>query len=832
MDFLKRQQRAFNRNTLDDLCPVKSYDPETKLIWGIGDDKTSFLAYSFICTPLPGAPAGSDAALRTLYDCDFDSDAMAEVCHISTTNVKSRILSYARARQDTMYDESNPVRAEFARALVKNRVALFLSGQHTPLDNTSECLLKDTYLVLTYRIVADKTPSDKQIKTARSLQIAMQSQLKTIGFNPTPMDHEFYLSIMRSFIYFGTDRPLTMDLNKEINEQIFDNDTDLQVESDHVRVNDNYFRVMSVQNYPKDMVLPSMTAILGCPQGSKNQISCDFMIKTVIYYPDQHKEKASINKQAAAIRTQAMGKWGTMVRRIGMKDENYQLLVNSIEEGHRPVRIWTSATLMCKDLDSLAKQTSQLQGYWATQGFRVTTDKLIQGPMFQQVLPLCATPNAVAFTNRYSSMTLNEAVHLLPVLSDWSGPGPDANNLFYSRRGVLTPYCPFSSDVSNNMIIVGESGGGKSFMLADIIAGAYSRGMQIRIIDSGRSYKNLVTSIGGTGGKSGNTEFIEFTPDSNISINPFTNIRNIEQEIGPLTVILAQLAAPHDGLSDYQLSKLQEITLAVYKDYGVDMDVTLLAERCINYGHEHKDERVRLMGEQFFPFTRHGPHGKWFNSPATLSFSGDISCLELDDLASMPELRTVTLMMSVMTLQRDFINGDRSVRKLFVLDEAWKIILGNDKGSIRVRDFLLEFFRTARKLSCAGIIGTQSLLDLAPDGHSPLIDNSATVIMMKQKQETLEAIKKYKLLNISDYDFDLLKTLRRGQGYSDAFIYTSTRGFGFCRFVVERFSQLLYSTNPVETTKIMRLREQGLSVSEAIHAIIEEENAQAKSKAS
>jgi conjugal transfer ATP-binding protein TraC len=817
MDFLKRQQRSFNRNQLDELCPVKSFDPEAKLLWGIADEKSSFLSFAFICTPIPGVAQGTDSALKSLYSSDFGNDTMAEVLEVSTTNTTARIMSYARARSHVMYDESNPARAEFARKLVQQRTELFLKGQTTPLDPASECLLKDTYLVVSFRIPTSKEPSDDDLKLVRSLQIAAQSQFATIGFNPTPMDHELYLSVVRSLIYFDEQRPLAMDLNKEINEQIFDNDTDLQVEAEHVRINDNFFRVMSVQHYPKDMVLPKMSGLLGCHEGTKNQITCDFLIKTVIYYPERFKETQKIKKESNAIRVQAMGKFGTLIRRIGMKDENYQLLTHSIEEGHRPVKVWTSALLMCKDMDTLDKQTAQLKSYWATQGFLVNTDKLIQGPMFQQVLPLCVTPSIVDFTCRYSSMTINEAVHLLPVLADWSGPGPDANNLFISRRGSITPFCVFSSDTSNNMIIAGESGGGKSFLLADIIAGAYSRGYQIRIIDSGRSYKNLVESID-------NSEFIEFSEDTNISINPFTNIRSIEQEIGPLMQILAQLCAPQEGLSDYQLSKLQSITLDVFNDYGNDMDITLLSERCIQYGVKHQDEPVRKMGEQFFPYTRHGPMGKWLNPPATLSFSGDISCLELDDLAAMPELRTVVLMMSVMTLQREFVNGDRSIRKIFLVDEAWKLILGTDKGSVRVRDFLLEFFRTARKLACSGIIGTQSLTDLAPDGHSPLIDNAATVVLMKQKKETLEAIKSFKLLNISDYDFNLLKTVQRGNGYSDAFIYTSTRGYGFCRFIVERFSQILYSTNPKETTRLKALRQSGMSVVQAIQTMMDEEN--------
>lgn len=818
MDFLRRQKQHFNRNTLDQLCPVKSYDEEGKLLWGVGDKNTSFLAFAFIVSPLPGVPNGSDALLRSVYDNEFTPNTMAEIYHFSTTNVKARIMLYARSRAHVMNDSSDPKRAEFAQELVKERTNLFLDGQKNKMDDMSECNLKDSYALVTFRIPVDKSPSEEQFKAVRSLQVSCESQLKTIGFYPTVVDHELYISLMRSIVYFNDERTMRMDLNAEINQQIFDNDTDLEVAAEHLRINENYYRIMSVQEFPEDMVLPQMTTLLGCPRGTKNQITCDFIIKTVIYYPDPHTERQRINKESASMRVQAMGKFGQMVRRIGMKDQNYQLLTQSLEEGHRPVRIWTSVMLMADELDTIEKQSSSLKGYWSVQGFRCNTDKLIQGPLFNQILPLCASPEVVGFTNRYNTMTINEAVHLLPVLSDWSGPGPGATCMFYSRRGQLIPWSNFDSDTSYNALLIGTSGSGKSFILNDLVAGSYSQGMRIRIIDSGRSYKNLIELLGG--------EFIEFTPDADICLNPFTNIRSIDDELPALKVILEQLAAPKQGLTDYQLARLEEITLNVWNEYGNDMDITLLSEHIIRFGEKHDDEPVRHLGAQLMPWCRHGTGGKWFDGRANLTMSGDISCLELDDLGSMIELRTVALLLMVNNLQRDIINGDRSIRTQLIVDEYWRFGIGDDPGSIRVNRFLEESFRVLRKANAAAIIGTQSLLDIVKDGKSPLIDNSANVILMKQKVETLEAIKTHKLLNISDHDFDLLKTLNKGNGYSDCFIYTATRGFGFARFVVERFSQLLYTTNAQELTKIKGYRSGGLSLTEAIHKYIEDENAE------
>jgi conjugal transfer ATP-binding protein TraC len=814
MDFHKRVQRLFTRNHLQDISPVRSYDPESGVFWCVGDDKRSFLSFAFLCNSLPGVSSGTDETLKTIYDSEFPADTLATISCISSNNVKHKIMAYARSRANVMYDETNPKRAEFARNMVRERVKLFMDGQTNPMDTTSENLLKDVYCLITFQIPCSASPTEEDFNQLRSMQLSIKAQFDTIRMYPTVVDHELYISLMRSIVYFGEERPMKMDINAEINQQIFDVDTDMEIHKDHLRINDKYFRVMSVEQYPQQTVLPEVGSLLGCPKGTKNQITCSFIINTIIYFPDRHKEKQRITKEAAAINVQARGKFGQMVRRIGLKDEQYQLLTESIENAHRPVRVWTSITLMTDDFDNLTKQTSQVKGYWSTLGYRVNVDTYMQGPLFQQILPLCSCPDVVDFTKRYNSMTINEVVHLLPLVADWGGPGDTATSMFYSRRGQIILYSNYDSDVSMNVLVIGESGSGKSFQIADMIAGSYAQGMLIRIIDSGRSFLNLVNMLGG--------EFIEFHPEADICINPFTNIQDINQELSALKVVLEQICAPKQGLSDYQLAKLEEIVLELFNAYGNDMDITLLSDRIISYGEKNNDEQVRRLGWQFTPFCRHGSFGRWFTGKANLSFSGDVSALELDDLGSMVELRTVTLLLMIMQLQRDFINGDRRIRKLLVIDEYWRFGIGTDPGSMRVSEFIEQAFRVMRKANGSVCLGTQSLLDIAPKGHSPLIDNAATVILMKQKQETLEAIKEHKLLNISDQDFEMLSTLTKGSGYSDCFMYTSTRGWGFARFVVDRFSQLLYSTSPVEFMRIKELRQTGLTVTEAIHAYIDQ----------
>ena len=261
--------------------------------------------------------------------------------------------------------------------------------------------------------------------------------------------------------------------------------------------------------------------------------------------------------------------------------------------------------------------------------------------------------------------------------------------------------------------------------------------------------------------------------------------------------------------------------------YGNKLNITILSELIVETGFQSKDEDVRKLGEQFYSFTRHGTYGKYFDGDANLTMSGDWSVLELDDLVSQKELRTIVLLLLIAKLNKDFYNGDRSVPKILIVDEYWKFGLDDDMGSQRIQNFMIGAFRLFRKYNAASFLGTQSPLDLAPDGNSPILQNAANIIIMKQKPESVEALKRNGVLALTDYTFELLKTVKRkGTSYSDLFIYTSGRGFGIARFVIDRFTQLLYSTDAVEVSALNNLMEEGnMNVVQAITKKMELEKA-------
>lgn len=823
MDFLLRQKELFNRNHLSEFSPVRSYDPNTKVFWCSGNDKTSYVAVSWLCNPSPGVSEDATRLLMSALSSDFPQRTMLTINLVSSTFVEPIIEYYRRSRTSTMANLADPVRAELVRGMVENRINLMKSGMHTPLDNDAKVLLKDKYMLVTIKCPVSADPEENAFKKMNTLAIAFEQSLQNLYFYPSRLDNKTWLMLMRGMLYPGVKPWSDMDEYKELSDQIFDNDTTLEVERDYVKLGDSYVRSMSVQQFPEETSLPIMTFLIGDPKGSQNQISCPFILTTHIYLPDVHSEKTSITKKARNIRIQNLGKFGRLVPKIGIKDENFTVLSQSLERGNRPVQVWTNLLVFGRTEEEMVKQSAQAKNFYEVYRYKLTNDTFLQGSCLQSQFPMSIVPEAVKYSKRFCTMTVEHAVHLVPIVADWKGNGTGANNIFYTRRGQVVIFDPFDTDTNMNTACFGESGAGKSVLTNDIAVGLYSRGGIVRIIDSGYSYKKTTSIVKG--------EFTEFNEGNNIIINPFTDIKNIMAELPALLVILEQMAAPKHGLTDYQMRALERITLEAWSKYENRLNITSLSEMIINEGNAKSDEEIRKLGEQFYPYTRHGTVGRFFDGDANFTMSGDWSVLELDDLQDQKELRTIVLLLMITKLNKQFYQGDRSVKKLLVIDEYWKFGLENDAGSKRVQDFLIGAFRLFRKYNASVMIATQAVTDL-PD-NSPMLQNAANVIIMKQKEESIEALRNQKVLALSDYTFDMLKTVRRqGSAYSDLFIYTG-RGYGIARFKIDRFTQLMYTTDPQEVASINRLCEKGMTIPEAIkeQMRIEESNNQTASVA-
>ena len=822
---LFRQQMLFDRDKLDDVFPVKVYDEETKLFHMDGNKDKSFLGGCFLCSPLSGANASTVQSLKSLLGADFPTNTIISIHEVSSIYIEPILLQYLKARLPIITDTSNPERAVLTEQYVANRLKLMRKGVKEPLDSDTQVLLNDMYIIVSFKVPVSQDPTEEEYNHTETLGVSIHSALKTLEMGPEYVNNSMYLMLMRSMLYPNKPLDPYIDVNKELNEQIFRWDTHIKVEKDHLQVDDVYVRSMSVSRYPERTCLPVMSNLLGDPQGSRNQISCPYVLTTHIFFPDPHSSKMKVQRDAQGIKVQSMGKLGRYFSRLGLKNDNYQILEDSLNKGNRTVKMWTNLLLFSTSYEDLVKQSTVVQGFYEHNGFIIQNDTIINASCFQLQFPLAIVPEAVGLTQRFNTVTVEHAPHLLPVVGDWKGNGKNVSNMFFSRRGQLATFCLFNTDTNQNACIFGEPGAGKSFLCNDILFGLYTQGAMIRIIDSGYSYRKTTGVVKG--------EFIDFASHNKLKINPFTHLKDINQEMPMLVTLLSQMAAPNSRLTDYQLSKMQQTILQLCTEYKVSqLNVTLLHETLIRTGRKENDRAVVEMGEQLFPYTRHGSHGHYFDGDANLTMSGQWSCLELDSLADNPQLRTIVLMMMMIQLTRDFMNPATKKQKgILLIDEFWRFADLSDSnrqqdiGTQNILAFINEAFRVFRKHNKSIVIATQSPNDLGQ--KSPLLATAAVTFYMKQKPETINYVKEAKLLDMSDAGFDMLKTLRRkGSEYSDLYVSTSGRGGGFLRFVIDRFTQLLYTTQADEESRIRDYEAQGMSIAMAINAVIADEEAE------
>jgi len=75
-------------------------------------------------------------------------------------------------------------------------------------------------------------------------------------------------------------------------------------------------------------------------------------------------------------------------------------------------------------------------------------------------------------------------------------------------------------------------------------------------------------------------------------------------------------------------------------------------------------------------------------------------------------------------------------------------------------------------------------------------------------------------LDLGEYGFSLLKTLHTIPGRYSELCFVTEQGLGVERLYVEPFKNLLYSTKAEDIYAIQQLQKQGLSLVEAINALL------------
>jgi type IV secretory pathway VirB4 component len=340
---------------------------------------------------------------------------------------------------------------------------------------------------------------------------------------------------------------------------------------------------------------------------------------------------------------------------------------------------------------------------------------------------------------------------------------------------------------NHNSVILGRSGGGKSYLAKlDILRSLY-QGVQVSVIDPEDEYARLAAAVGGA--------YVHLGSDG-VRLNPFdlpavTGGRASPDALMRRALFLHTFTGVLLGEQPTaaQRAALDKAIMTAYQRAGITADprtwarpAPLLADLAaiLDAG---PDGAGRELAAQLVPFTE-GTHSALFAGPTTTRPDGHLIVWSLRDLPD--ELKAAGTLLTLDAIWRRVSDrGDRRPRTV-VVDEAWLLMRQHDGAQ-----FLFRMAKAARKHWAGLVVVTQDAEDvLGSELGRAVVNNAATQILLRQSPQAIDMVAEAFRLSAGEREF--LLSARRGEGLLAA---GATDRVAF-RTVASDFEHQLATTDP------------------------------------
>jgi conjugal transfer ATP-binding protein TraC len=496
----------------------------------------------------------------------------------------------------------------------------------------------------------------------------------------------------------------------------------IEVDFNHLKIDDKYYRTLYVVGYPRYVSANWLYSL----------ITFDHPLYISMYiYPTESKAvledlKRKIAEMEATIESDMKaGKVVDPTVQVAM-DDALSLQAELAKGAERFFQFGLYITIPADTLDELNQLTKQIDSTLSSLLIiaKQSTLQMEEGykstlPMFYDKLGVWrnmdSTSLAMTFPFSTASLTKNEGIMY--------GVNQHDGSLIIFDRFTLE---------NANSVILGKSGGGKSFMVKLEAARLLMMDIDVMIIDPENEYKKLSESMGG--------EFVEFSSASQYKINPFElpqhdiepdELQNKILNLHSLMrVIMGELAPAQDALLDRAL-------VLTYRQKGITQDPETfkseppLLEDLYKVLTGMETPESRELADRLEKFVKGSASGI-FNHQSNFDIKNQFTVFGIRDLEE--NLRPVA-----MYIVLDYIwNKVRREKKkrVLIVDEAWYLIKHKDSGA-----YLYNFAKRARKYMLGLTTITQDVEDfLATQEGKAIITNSSLQIILKQSTAAVDKI--------------------------------------------------------------------------------------------
>jgi conjugal transfer ATP-binding protein TraC len=839
-------------NRFGDLLPYLAWIPEERLfvLEGAEAGKTEGIGFCLEMYPQTGATPEMADLISTLFTY-LPVGTGLQWTLLATPLIDEHLQDYVGLRK-------SPETASTPDEFEKRQLYLALSqrlAEHFSKGTTIPLVANNPYLLREYRIVFSvvipaKTHNDlEQIREITSLRETCITSLKTYyqfkeDWGPDELinwcaivanPQETLLKRIAPHINYDDGRP--------IKQQIVAPDTIMRATDSGLlyglpqHKNEMLSRCMSVRSYPKACTLNAMGALIGDYTQTAIGYTSPFMITLGVIVQDYEQTRNVTQMKAARATQKAESPMAKFMPELQDIKHDWDLAQLSFDQGNGTVKMFHQLVLFAKP-DEMPKAVQSAQAVWRNRQFEIVEDTYIQLQGLLASFPMALTKSLqgdIKTAQRLTTKTIPNAVNMAPLLAEWQGVGPPVVPL-WGRRGQAMGIDLFSNLSGNfNAVVCGTSGSGKSVLLNSISLSYLSIGARVWVIDIGRSFEKLCQAVGG--------QYIEFTPEANIRLNPFSMVESIDEDLEMLIPLIEQMASPTKPLDDYERRQLGIHILSVWYDKGRETTIDDLAYSLINNCElggpnphagdpewvaqvramsrseraEICDPRIRDLGVQLTPFTKDGPYGRYFEGQTNVNFDSDFIVLELEELSAKKDLQAVIMFLLMYRITQSMYLMARDRPKICIIDEAWQLLGAGNSG-----DFIESGYRRARKYFGSFIAATQNMADFEISRASQAaLSNADWMFLLRQKPESILALEKSDKLVMDESTKNMLLSVKTVSGaYSEVFVHAGQMGSGIGRVIFDPFSLLLVSSKAEDFESVRRYRAQGLNITQSLEAVL------------
>ena len=365
-----------------------------------------------------------------------------------------------------------------------------------------------------------------------------------------------------------------------LNKQIILSDTVIRKGLSEMKIGERYFRCATVKTFPTEVDTFQTNECFGGVWGiisDSNQILTPFLYSMNVVYEDL-KMKLHM-KCNLVLQQQGAGSFTPSLMR---KKDEYMRAVDDIEKGLPFVKIIPTMWVWSEDQKQAAESIVRAKRLWEQNGYVMQEDKGILPPLLIASLPfgLYNVKDNIENLDRDFIAPASAVATLLPVQADFAGGGYPYL-LFMGRKGQPCRLDLFGKAANNhNLFIAASSGAGKSFLVNYITLNYYAANAMIRIIDIGGSYQKQTEVFKG--------RFLDFSPESNLCMNPFTYVQEPESDLPPIvsllhTMIYSATSTVPFANAETEMTILKAAARWAWKEAGNDADVNSIYEYLAKY---------------------------------------------------------------------------------------------------------------------------------------------------------------------------------------------------------------------------------------------------------